>query len=129
MDELPGMKTDAGRAVMKTPATLAASFVLSGAVDASGNHTLFFQACRQSLGNEVLEVTCMLWTLGHSPSHISSGPGQAPTRIRTRAYSWHPASYILSFIFSLCDSLVARVWYHLASRSHHPCRLVGSPSK
>ena len=34
-----------------------------GAVDASGNHTLFFQGCRLSLGYEVLEVICMLWTL------------------------------------------------------------------
>ena len=56
------METDAGRAVMKTPATSATTIVYSGAADASGNHTLYFQGCRQSLGNEVLEVICMPWT-------------------------------------------------------------------
>ena len=62
MDGWPAMETDAGRAVMKTPATSATTFVYSGAADASGNHTLYFQGCRQSLGIEVLEVICMLWT-------------------------------------------------------------------
>ena len=47
---------------MKTPATSVTTIVYSGAADASGNHTLYFQGCRQSLGIEVLEVICMLWT-------------------------------------------------------------------
>ena len=50
------METDAGRAVMKTPATSATTFVYSGAADASGNYTLYFQGCRISLGIEVIKV-------------------------------------------------------------------------
>ena len=56
------METDAGSAVMKTPATSATTFVYSGAADASGNYTLYFQGCRISLGIEVIKVICMLWT-------------------------------------------------------------------
>ena len=41
MDGWPAMDMDADRAVMKTPATSATTFVYSGAVDASGNHTTF----------------------------------------------------------------------------------------
>ena len=62
MDGWPAMETDAGRVVMNTPATSSITFVYSGAADASGNHTLYFQGCQQSLGNEVLEVNCMPWT-------------------------------------------------------------------
>ena len=62
MDGWPAMETDAGSAVMKTSAALATTFVYSGAADASGNHTLYFHGCRQSLGIEVLEVNSMLWT-------------------------------------------------------------------
>ena len=40
MDGWPAIETDAGRAVMKTPATLAGTFVYSGAAVASGNHTI-----------------------------------------------------------------------------------------
>ena len=61
MDASPAMETDAGRAVMKIPATSATTFVYSCAADASGNSTLYFQGCQQSLGIEVLEVICMLW--------------------------------------------------------------------
>ena len=53
MDEWPAVETDAGRAVMKTSAIVATIFVLSGVVDDNGNHTLYFQGCRQSLGTEV----------------------------------------------------------------------------
>ena len=60
MDGWPAMATDAGRAVMKTPATSATTFVYSGAADASGNQTLYSQGCRQSLGNKVIEVICKL---------------------------------------------------------------------
>ena len=49
MDGWPAMETDAGRVVMNTPATSSITFVYSGAADASGNHTLYFQGCRQSL--------------------------------------------------------------------------------
>ena len=62
MEGWPAIETDAGRAVMKTPATSATTFVYRDAADASGNHTLYFQGCRQSLGNEVLEGICMPWT-------------------------------------------------------------------
>ena len=59
MDGWPATETDAGSAVMKTPATLATTFVYSDAADASGNHTLYFKGCQQALGKEVLEVICM----------------------------------------------------------------------
>ena len=62
MDGWPAMETDAGRAVMKTPVTSATTFVYSSVADASGNHTPYFQGCRQSLGIEVLDVICLLWT-------------------------------------------------------------------
>ena len=62
MDGWTVMQTDAGKTVMKTPATSATTFVQSGAADASSNHTLYSQGCRQSLGNKVLEVICILWT-------------------------------------------------------------------
>ena len=52
------METEAGRAVMKIPATSATTFVYSGAADANASHTLYFQDWRQSLGIEVLEVIC-----------------------------------------------------------------------
>ena len=68
------MEMNAGRALVKTlttSATLvvqtqlyiilaATTFVESGAADASGNRTLYFQRYRPSLGNEVLEVICRL---------------------------------------------------------------------
>ena len=37
-------------------------FVSSSDADASGNHTLYFQGCQQSLSNELFEVICLLWT-------------------------------------------------------------------
>ena len=45
MDGWPTMGRDVGSAVMKTPETLATTFVYKGAADASGNHTLYFQGC------------------------------------------------------------------------------------
>ena len=59
MDGWPAMETDAGRAVMKTPATKAKDLfkvVLLTPVTT----TLYFKGCQQSLDNEVLEVICML---------------------------------------------------------------------
>ena len=45
MDGWPAMETDAGGAVMKTPATSATTFVYSGVADASGKHTHFIELC------------------------------------------------------------------------------------
>ena len=55
------METDAGRAVMKTPATKAKD-LFKVVLPTPVATTLYFQGCRQSLGNEVLEVICMPWT-------------------------------------------------------------------
>ena len=60
-DGWPPTETDAGRPVMKTPVTLDYTFISSGASDASGNHTLYFQGCQQSLVNKVLELICISW--------------------------------------------------------------------
>ena len=59
-NEWPAMETVDDKAMMKTPATKATTFVLSGAANASGNHTLYSEGCRPSIGNQVLEVTCIL---------------------------------------------------------------------
>ena len=42
MDGFPAIQTDAGTAVIKTPATKATTVVKSGAFDASGNHIFYF---------------------------------------------------------------------------------------
>ena len=115
MDGWPAMETDAGRAVMKTPATkakdlfkvvlptpVATTLSISRAVD---NHlatkyskwsachgrslpVLYWYPSPISPTEPVSIAQLVRRSLGHSPSHISSRPGQAPTRIRTRAYNF-----------------------------------------
>ena len=115
MDGWPAMETDAGRAVMKTPATkakdlfkvvlptpVATTLSISRAVD---NHlatkyskwsachgrslpVLYWYPSPISPTEPVSIAQLVRRSLGHSPSHISSRPSQAPTRIRTRAYNF-----------------------------------------
>ena len=62
MDGLAALETDTDRAAMKTPVTKDTIFVENGAANVSGSHTIYFQGCRHSLGNEVHKVICMLWS-------------------------------------------------------------------
>ena len=107
MDGWPAMETDAGRAVMKTPATSATTFVLSGAAHTRGNQTLFpelstitwqrgtrsdLHALDAATHIVLISITyqshragSIVWlvrsSLGHCLSLISSRPDQAPTQI------------------------------------------------
>ena len=107
----PVMETDAGRI---DEDTCNQGFVWSVATDASGNHTIS-RAVDNHLAMKYSKwsacpgrsLPVLYWypspispteqksiaqlvrrSLGHSPSHISSRPSQAPTRIRTRAYNF-----------------------------------------
>ena len=116
MDGWPAMETDAGRAVMKTPATkaeelfkvvlptpVATTLSISRVVD---NHlatkyskwsacpgrslpVLYWYPSPISPTEPVSIVQLVRRSLGHSPR-----PDQAPTRIRTRAYNFFQNSKI-----------------------------------
>ena len=61
MDGCPAMETDAVRTSMKLPATKSKA-LFKVVMLAPVATTLYFQGCRPSLGNEVLEVIWMPWT-------------------------------------------------------------------
>ena len=76
MDGWLAIETDVGKAVLKTSPTKATSLVLIRAADASGNHTLYIQGCRQSYSNEASHIFKSAWQY---PAPNSNSSLQLPT--------------------------------------------------